>query len=234
MSARGRETVKFLDWSLVGIYEAWCSCMMRTESLLLVIAFLNMCQAQCSAGTYWNSQYSSCWDCVAGKYTTVSTATTCDSCTWDMTSGVKASACVSCPAGKVRFPSGSGACVNCYATNNGECVKINCAPGSYWTTGGVCRKCPAQTYSKSYPKNNEVRMHISDCLACPSGTLQPSTGASSASQCVPCPANTYFQIDSYFDAPTRSMKYTYQCATCPAGKKSTIVGASVASVCVKN
>jgi hypothetical protein len=99
--------------------------------------------------------------CPAGSFS--SSGTGCSPCVWPLASAVGAARCSACPVGSVPLPSLSGC--------------TTCSIGQF-ANGSRCELCPPGFY-QSLPG-------ATSCTPCPRDTFNPSAGASSAANCVPC------------------------------------------------
>lgn len=134
-------------------------------------------------------------DCYPGHYcpsqTSHPTQYPCPAGTYSSAvSSTDISACTTCPAGYYCLPGTTDTSV---ASPYLPQPPIPCPRGQY---------CPSGTpYSNAYP--------------CPAGTYLPSTGASSSSDCLVCPAGYYCLSGVYRPSGTCAAGYT-----CPAGSSS--------------
>jgi len=133
--------------------------------------------------------------------------------------------CVSTPAGPGYYVVGLPGSRN---------ARVQCRPGSYCDGSGTARPCPAGRYGDTYGLTNaSCSGECGDgvlcaqqtpsaagqpcpvgryCLAgmafpCPSGTYNPSQGATNASWCTACPAGTF--------NPNPGSSAVAECEACP-------------------
>ena len=175
------------------------------------------CPIVCTAGAYAVPGATSCTNCTAGKYSTVTGATS-------------ASVCMNCLAGAYSGVSGASACTNCSAgaysgvtgaSSSSACVK--CPAGAFSGAAGAtsvntCVLCPAGTYSSTVGASSSAA-----CTNCIAGTYSGVSGASSSAACTPCPAGAYSSVAGATNAST--------CVQCPAGAYSSTAGASACVLC---
>ncbi|GMI07720.1 hypothetical protein TrVE_jg4996 [Triparma verrucosa] len=171
----------------------------------------------CPAGKFAPaSESASCSTCADGQFTNIAGQPNCDSCEAGKYSNDAKTGCESCPAGKVSTSGehGISSCENCvagkYTTDSINCVV--CSSGKYAAgsaTRTSCTNCAAGKYN-SYDATNAARHDLeADCIVCPQGKAQPSTGQAS---CASCAAGTYGTGTGY----TR----VDQCTVCGSGKYS--------------
>ncbi len=101
---------------------------------------------------------------------------------------------------------------------------IQCKSGTYATSTG-CEPCPKGYYC----------LGGTNKTACPAGTYNNTTGATSASSCKTCSAGTY--SSSTGQTSCQSCGYGYYCSGgkrtgCPVNKTTTTTTASSSSACI--
>ena len=158
----------------------------------------------CGPGTYIPGGVGPvCTQCTAGKYSTSAGMSSCFTCPYGTNSGIAASTCSSCIAGK--FADQNGNCLSCAAgtySSLGATMCTSCPAGKYGTLPGAsssswCSTCLAGTYSTG---------GVAACTNCQVGKYGPITGATSASACIFCDRGKY----------NNGMAKT-ACTSCPAG-----------------
>ena len=179
--------------------------------------------AACPAGKYnsntGGTSLANCLDCPAGSYCPVgppsnygcslpySGASTKVTCPPGATCPVNSTNYQLCPVGTYKSTTGGGSIVYC----------TPCNPGTYSLPGATsltqCISCPAGSYCPGG----------ADKTACPAGTYNAATGATSLTQCNLCPAGTY-------NVSTGSISNT-ACIYCPDGSYSTAIGATSSTTC---
>ena len=174
------------------------------------------CSLDCGAG-YWciNGIKSLC---LGGKYSTVLTASTINTC-------------LSCPEGTLSTLTGSSSLDSCLFCNDGywslsgssTICSEKCGAG-YFCSKGSKKSCPAGTYSL-----DTTAALISTCIACDAGKYSTNTAASLSTTCVNC-ADGLWSI-SGSDSCVDDCGSGYYCSkglktACSAGKYSSATKAS--------
>ncbi len=179
------------------------------------------CEA-CPLGTYADAG-STCEDCVAGKYSSATGASSSDVCI-DCVAGkysiAGAATCTTCVAGKYNGARGAATCEDCvagkYSSATGASssdVCIDCVAGKYSSIAGAstCLDCVAGKYS--------IIGGAIKCEDCVTGKYSSATGAVSSDVCIDCDAGKYSSVAG-----------ASICLDCVAGKYS-IMGGAGQEVC---
>jgi hypothetical protein len=175
-------------------------------TVLILFHALPLLNATCSAG----KTGSTCTNCVAGKYKSV-TGT---------------AACINCVAGKYS--------PHIAATSESTCVM--CAAGKYSLnpaaiSESTCRLCLAGTWS-SWPGSSQP------CVSCVSGKFSVTAGATQESTCIACTAGKYSYdsaatfCDICGDGKYSDTAQAIDCINCLPGKYSGQEGASSVEACI--
>ncbi|GMH50625.1 hypothetical protein TL16_g00827 [Triparma laevis f. inornata] len=163
---------------------------------------------KCSPGTVGTSSRTSCDDCVAGKYASVSGLSTCSDCpAGKKAAGTKQTSCADCGLGEFQSSTGEDACETCtagkYSQNTGSSSCTVCPGGSEALNSGssACSGCSAgKRATKTCDDGGSCSN--SGCLDCAAGKFS----SAEASSCTSCSSGFY--------SATRADK----CETCVAGK----------------
>jgi len=195
-----------------------------------------------------------CDDCLAGKYsaaTGASTAATCLSCmSGKFSNGTGASTsatCQNCIAGKYSAAIGqnsSETCQDCvpgkYSAATGASTAatcLNCDAGSYAATqaSSACSLCPSGKYSNAIAASTTCQ----DCLA---GKYSAATGASTVATCQNCSAGSYSATPASpactlcpsgkYSAAGTGQSSSATCEDCLAGKFSMATGQNSSKMCL--
>lgn len=164
---------------------------------------------QCAPG-YW-ADSTLCVLCAAGKYSSVSEASDCSSCSVGQYSKEGAWECTECEPGRVSAMAGASICSDCLG-------------GTFSSVSGAsqCHLCATGRFSAS-PGRVE-------CERCPITQITP---VSPALGCVECPVNalparnlTYCECDAgFYEAPNQK-----ECVECPEGSICARSGMTYASL----
>ena len=154
----------------------------------------------CPAGTYMDSNRTSCQSCAAGRYGPK--AGLGYSAAGVTSQADETNSCQLCPDGFISPTSGASVCQQCVA-------------GTYMHANRTsCRKCAAGRYSDdgaAYPftGSHPAALESNSCRSCPNGTISSSSGAS---ECAPC------GLGQYMDTGRSS------CSKCGAGRYGDVEG----------
>lgn len=197
-------------------------------SILLIISVLIATaiahrRPQCGLGRFFTG--SSCELCPTGTYNEDKAATSCTPCptnTYNPFRGAQyRTVCTFCPPDSISMIEGASSIAVCKKCPRGQIA---------YSFGGICRpKCPPGRIAVGrkkclvcsqlgeYAQNNE-------CLRCPPFTSTLRLGASTLSDCVPCPPRTEFLFgrcvpcNSFsFGPPSVFNEKTGTCQRCPPG-----------------
>lgn len=192
---------------------------------------------ECTVGKYASATSSSrCLSCDVGEYTSANRSTGCTQCpTGRFASSLGSSVCDECSTGEYAPTRGTVDCLVCdagsYQSNEGYTECDQCEPGRYESFSGQseCDDCDIGTSSSSsgsvscdtcsggYYSNDTA---LESCLICDAGTYSSLDTESGKSECVPCPAGEYINVDGQAT-----------CLFCPKGRFSGATGSTLCSAC---
>ncbi len=196
-------------------------------------------ELECPAGRYSCVDGASvCTMCSAGSYQDSTGATGCLSCSagtyFAGMGATSVQACKNCPAG-YECPQTYTLVTACWGARFTYTIKKACEAGTYSTgSASSCTTCPAGHYC---PLNKATGLYDKK-VACPAGTYNENTEATSADACLPCPSGTYSNIGASECTPCSAGTYNENteatsadaCLPCPSGTYSNI-GASKCTTC---
>ena len=171
------------------------------------------CKDDCSAGSYINSDKTSCAVCIAGQYQNQNDQSSCENCAEgkynDQTGQTLPSICKYCPEG--------------FSYENKETVCNACNSGKYQDQNEQSAKNPAQQCVDCPGGWSQIIQSAIDCDICNAG-LYANRGHSNTGQgtCIKCPAG-YSQAHNAQEG----------CSQCPAGKYMDEQGKTECSLCPK-
>eukprot|EP00935_MAST-01C_sp_MAST-1C-sp1_P001113 g1113.t1 len=185
----------------------------------------------CALGRYSATDASKCVDCPSGKFGHEGRAF-CLACTPGQYRNSSSNECVDCPTGYFQAETSRDNCTKCATCASGGVrsgcgvtagVCIDCNPGRFVKSAGVCEDCP-----QSYYQSQTNWPNCTECASCPAGARQ-SCGKSFGGFCVDCAPGKFADAsngDSCTDCPDgQYQNKTNQpncvaCAACPAGRRS--------------
>jgi len=211
------------------VFLSYCACAAGTYSAAGAIECTT-----CPAGTYSAAISTSCTTCTAGRYAAEGSSS-CSVCAAGTEAAAGASTCSDCSAGKYSLGGASGTptCTSCpagqYQTYAAVSFCISCPAGYYCPLGSAAyatNPCSAGRYSAA---------GASSCVACASGTYNPTAGSSN---CAACGAGSYSAAASASTACVACSAGFYQntggqssCVSCSTGQYSSSSGAVACSDC---
>ena len=170
-----------------------------TNVILILLSYIRVSNAEteCPAGKYFSSSSNTCLNCSAGYYCPKgSTSGYANPCPAGTFSKAGQAECTPCPEGTYSS-SGSPTCQACAGTTNKEkgatSCNIECGAGFILNTNyGRCESCEkgyscsegsTSKYQNRCPAGTYSLGGASECVPCPKGTYQYSSGAS---YCIAC------------------------------------------------
>ena len=154
-----------------------------------------------------------CLTCVSGKYLAYNLGTCGNACPTGSYAPASTNYCLLCNVNWNSCSTNSTNCVSCSLSVNGATLYL-------LDTSKTCvSSCPTGSYGKDFSKTCEAcdgscqtckGPSASDCLSCPSGSLDPSTGTCTAS----CGGGRYSSAGMCYNCPV-------QCSTCTSATACT-------------